>query len=66
MSRGGVAVRVGFWLHPIGPAIIIGGGDAGVSFRSSHDPQAQTTTTVLSNASAGAWLVIKALQDAQG
>ena len=48
---------LGFWLHPDGSIILIGG-DAGVSFRSAHDPQTQTTFTVLSNSSDGAWPVI--------
>ena len=61
----GLRYGMGFWLHPTGPAIIIEGGDAGVSFRSSHNPETGTTVTVLGNSSEGAWPVIKALQDAQ-
>jgi CubicO group peptidase (beta-lactamase class C family) len=50
---------LGFWLHPDGSVILLGG-DAGVSFRSAHDLQTQTTFTVLSNSSDGAWPVIGA------
>ncbi len=35
------------------------GGDAGVSFRTVHDPVAQVTHTVLSNTSNGAWPVAR-------
>lgn len=61
----GLRYGMGFWLHPTGPAIIVEGGDAGVSFRSSHNPVTGTTVTVLGNNSWGAWPVIKALRDAQ-
>lgn len=37
------------------------GYDAGVSFRSVHDPQACLTRTVLSNTSDGAWKVSRYL-----
>lgn len=55
---------MGFWLHPTRPTIVLEGYDAGVSFRSSHDPHTQTTVTVLGNSSEGAWPVIAALKDA--
>ena len=50
----GLRYGMGFWLHPTGPAIIMEGGDAGVSFRSSHNPQTETTVTVFGNSSDGA------------
>jgi CubicO group peptidase (beta-lactamase class C family) len=46
---------LGFWLHPTGHAVILFGGDAGVSFRTVHDEAAGVTHTVLSNTTAGAW-----------
>jgi CubicO group peptidase (beta-lactamase class C family) len=48
---------LGFWLHPSGPAVILIGADAGVSFRSVHDPETGSTHTVISNSSRGAWPV---------
>jgi CubicO group peptidase (beta-lactamase class C family) len=52
---------MGLWLHATGPALIIEGYDAGVSFRSIHDPASQTTATVIGNSSAGAWPVARQL-----
>ena len=46
---------LGFWLHPTGDAVLLVGGDAGVSFRTVHDPRAALTHTVISNTSNGAW-----------
>jgi CubicO group peptidase (beta-lactamase class C family) len=45
----------GFWLHPTSDAVLLEGSDAGVSFRTVHDPVAGITHTVLSNTSEGAW-----------
>jgi len=50
---------VGFWLHETGSAVTLIGGDAGVSFHTAHDPVANTTCTVLSNTSNGAWPVAR-------
>ncbi|MEP6854585.1 MAG: serine hydrolase domain-containing protein [Pedococcus sp.] len=52
---------MGFWIHPIHPALILEGFDAGVSFRSTHLVEARTTVTVLGNSSHGAWPVIAEL-----
>jgi CubicO group peptidase (beta-lactamase class C family) len=52
---------LGFWLHESGGAVILEGSDAGVSFRTVHDPDAQLTHTVLSNTTAGAWPVVRHL-----
>ena len=46
---------LGFWLHPTTDAVMLTGYDAGVSFRSVHDPTDGSTYTVLSNTSEGAW-----------
>jgi CubicO group peptidase (beta-lactamase class C family) len=50
---------LGFWLHGTGPAVILEGSDAGISFRSAHDPASARTYTVISNDSEGAWPLTK-------
>src|SRR4051812_12724449 len=52
---------LGFWLAGAGDAVRIEGYDAGVSFRSWHQPASSLTYTVVSNTSDGAWPVTKAL-----
>jgi hypothetical protein len=52
---------LGFWLHPSGPAVILEGYDAGVSFRTTCDPVDRITYTVISNTSEGAWPVVRRL-----
>jgi CubicO group peptidase (beta-lactamase class C family) len=54
---------LGFWLHPTGDAVILLGGDAGVSFRTVHDEATGVTHTVLSNTTAGAWPVTRRLDE---
>lgn len=51
---------MGFWLEADGPSLILEGLDAGASFRSTHDPDSQTTVSVLGNTAEGAWPVIAA------
>ena len=46
---------LGFWLPASGDAVELHGYDAGVSFRSVHEPEAGTTSTVISNTSEGTW-----------
>jgi CubicO group peptidase (beta-lactamase class C family) len=46
---------LGFWLHPTGDVVELEGADAGVSFRTVHDPTERRTHTVLSNTTEGAW-----------
>ena len=46
---------LGFWLHRSGDVVELHGYDAGVSFRSTHDPASATTRTVISNTSEGTW-----------
>ncbi|MEO9138732.1 MAG: serine hydrolase domain-containing protein [Jatrophihabitans sp.] len=53
----------GFWLHRTGRQVSLIGADAGVSFRSTHDPVTGRTHTVLSNTSSGAWPVARRLAD---
>lgn len=57
---------LGFWLHPTGDAVTLEGYDAGVSFRSTHDPKVGLTHTVVSNWSDGAWLVSRHLNEFLG
>jgi CubicO group peptidase (beta-lactamase class C family) len=51
---------LGFWLRSDG-RVQLEGGDAGVSFRSVHDPATATTWTVVSNWSDGVWPVARQL-----
>jgi CubicO group peptidase (beta-lactamase class C family) len=46
---------LGFWLHRSSDVVELHGYDAGVSFRSTHDPRSRTTRTVISNTSEGTW-----------
>jgi CubicO group peptidase (beta-lactamase class C family) len=55
---------LGFWLAEAGPTVKLIGGDAGVSFYSSHDPTTHSTWTVVSNTTDGAWPIVRYLQDA--
>jgi CubicO group peptidase (beta-lactamase class C family) len=54
---------LGFWLHESQAAVKLEGYDAGVSFRSWHDPEQDMTQTVVSNWSDGAWAIAKRLND---
>jgi CubicO group peptidase (beta-lactamase class C family) len=52
---------LGFWLRATGDTVFLEGYDAGVSFRSVHDPASGVTHTVVSNTSNGAWPVADVL-----
>jgi CubicO group peptidase (beta-lactamase class C family) len=56
-----VQYALGFWLRGNTDTVMLVGSDAGVSFKSTHDPHTGTTCTVLSNTSAGAWPIARAL-----
>ena len=43
--------------------VMLEGFDAGVSFRSAHDPRSRITHTVISNSSDGAWPVTRHLDE---
>jgi CubicO group peptidase (beta-lactamase class C family) len=58
---GSTRYGLGFWLAGAGDAVRIEGYDAGVSFRSWHEPSSSLTYTVVSNASKGAWPLMSAL-----
>jgi CubicO group peptidase (beta-lactamase class C family) len=55
---------LGFWLHEAGASVMLEGSDAGVSFRTVHDPLRGTTHTVLSNTTSGAWPIARLLDEA--
>jgi CubicO group peptidase (beta-lactamase class C family) len=54
---------LGFWLHESSDAVILEGCDAGVSFRSVHDPGLRMTHTVISNTTTGAWPIARFFRD---
>jgi CubicO group peptidase (beta-lactamase class C family) len=57
---------LGCWVHATTPTVSLVGMDAGVSFRSVHDPERDITHTVLANTSSGAWPITKAIDEALG
>jgi len=57
---------LGFWLHAHHPSVMLGGHDAGVSFRSIHDPVQRITHTVLPNTSEGARPISRCLSELLG
>jgi CubicO group peptidase (beta-lactamase class C family) len=54
---------LGFWLHASSDVVELHGHDAGVSFRSTHDPASTTTCTVMSNTSEGTWPIESLLDE---
>lgn len=52
-----------FWLHRIGPAVMLEGADAGVSSWTVHDPARRVTHTVMSNTTSGAWPIARRLDE---
>jgi CubicO group peptidase (beta-lactamase class C family) len=54
---------LGFWLHASRDVVLLEGYDAGVSFRSAHDPGTGLTYTVISNWSDGAWPIVAYLDE---
>ena len=57
---------MGFWRRPSGDAVVLIGGDAGVSFHAVHDRARALTCTVLSNTTDGAWPVARVLRELLG
>jgi CubicO group peptidase (beta-lactamase class C family) len=53
----------GFFLRPTGSAVFLEGCDAGVSFRSVHDPESGMTHTVMATISQGAWPISRRLNE---
>ncbi len=60
---GSMRYGLGFWLHESSDVVVLEGCDAGVSFRSGHDPQRRITYTVISNTSDGAWPIARLLDE---
>jgi CubicO group peptidase (beta-lactamase class C family) len=54
---------LGFWLHGQSDVVMLEGYDAGVSFRSMHDPVSGSTATVIANTSEGAWPFVELLEE---
>lgn len=54
---------LGFWFGRHTSTVILEGFDAGVSFRSVHDPRSTVTHTVISNSSYGAWPITSRLDE---
>ena len=61
-----VRYGLGFWLHRSNDTVMLEGLDAGVSFRTVHDPRTQVTHIVISNTSEGAWPLSRYLDDRLG
>jgi hypothetical protein len=59
----GLRYGLGFWLHQSRDAVMLEGSDAGVSFRTVHDPVGGFTHTVLSNTTSGAWPITRHLDE---
>ena len=57
---------LGFWLHRSTDVVLLEGMDAGVSFRSVHDPGRDLTHTSLSNTTRGAWPITRLLAERLG
>jgi CubicO group peptidase (beta-lactamase class C family) len=66
VSRQSMRYGLGFWLGGSGSVVVLEGCDAGVSFRSGHDPRRNVTYTVISNTSDGAWPVARLLDGRLG
>jgi CubicO group peptidase (beta-lactamase class C family) len=65
VPRQSMRYGLGFWLHESTDVVMLEGYDAGVSFRTVHDPARRATHTVISNTSSGAWPVTRLLDDLQ-
>jgi len=59
----GLRYGMGLYLGATGPQLIMEGYDAGVSFRSTHNPVTRTTVSILGNSSEGGWPLVYTLAD---
>ena len=59
----GMGYGLGFWLDESSEVVLIEGVDAGVSFRSTHDPRSDLTRTVISNTTEGAFPLVRFLRE---
>ena len=55
---------LGFWLHATKDVVLLEGYDAGVSFRSLHDPAVGLTGTVIGTTAEAAWPLARLLEEA--
>jgi CubicO group peptidase (beta-lactamase class C family) len=62
LPDGSMRYGLGFWIDGQCDVAMLEGYDAGVSFRSAHDPQGRFTYTVISNTSEGAWPIARELK----
>jgi CubicO group peptidase (beta-lactamase class C family) len=63
VPQGSRRYGLGFWLDQSSDVVMLEGSDAGVSFRSVHDPGRKITHTVISNTSDGAWPIARLLAE---
>ncbi len=63
VPRHSMRYGLGFWLHESADVVLLSGGDAGVSFRSVHDPARNITHTVISNTTEGARPIARLLRE---
>ncbi len=63
---GSTRYGLGLWLHASTDTVMLEGMDAGVSFRSVHDPRSDVTHTVISNTTDGAWPLTRFLAERLG
>jgi CubicO group peptidase (beta-lactamase class C family) len=63
VPRQSMRYGLGFWLAQSGGVVLLEGSDAGVSFRTGHDPLRGITYTVISNTSDGAWPIARRLAE---
>ena len=63
LASGTYRYGLGFWLNGSSDVVQLEGCDAGVSFRSVHDPGAQLSATVVSNSTDGAWPIARLLDE---
>ncbi len=63
VSRVSRRYGLGFWLDESSDVVMLEGCDAGVSFRSVHDPGRRITHTVISNTADGAWPITRLLDE---
>jgi CubicO group peptidase (beta-lactamase class C family) len=66
VTPGSTRYGLGFWLRWSGRGVFLDGYDAGVSFRSAHDPETGVTHTVISNTSDGAWPMTRRVEELLG
>jgi CubicO group peptidase (beta-lactamase class C family) len=63
VPRQSMRYGLGFWLHASTDVVLLEGCDAGVSFRTAHDPRSGSTHTVVSNTTDGAWPLCRYLDE---